>query len=172
MQENFTWSGFIWSVTTTEYIESGTENALTVPCSLAIISIWRPGQHTPLPSCHLFPNIHLEWLTWVGGGSWMLHLLFECLLLSFWVCPFFTSLFKHCFIPVAYIITYTQMTCRSIISVGALSFCLCIFLPGIISITGCILIFCYEQKSQKGFYLILLFRLFVNTASLALLLQY
>ena len=41
----------------------------------------------------------------------------------------FTSLFMHHFIPVAYVITYTQMTCRSIIPVGVLRFCLCISLP-------------------------------------------
>lgn len=41
----------------------------------------------------------------------------------------FTSLFMHCFIPMAYVIAYTQMTYRSIIPVGVLRFCLCISLP-------------------------------------------
>ena len=41
----------------------------------------------------------------------------------------FTSLFMHCFIPMAYVIAYIQMTYRSIIPVGVLRFCLCISLP-------------------------------------------
>lgn len=41
----------------------------------------------------------------------------------------FTSLFMHLFIPMAYVITYTQMTHRSTIPVGVPRLCLCISLP-------------------------------------------
>lgn len=40
-----------------------------------------------------------------------------------------TSLFVHLFIPMAYVITYTQMTYRSTIPVGVPRLCLCISLP-------------------------------------------
>lgn len=171
MQESFIWSGFIQSVTTIEHIGSGTEYALTVPCSQ--LSSAFDVQGSALPSITSCLSEHASWVIDLSRrGQLDVTFVVSVFVVVILGLSLFTSFFMHCIIPMAYIIAYTQMTCRSIIPVGARRFCLCISLLGIISITGCILIFYYKQRSRKGFFLILLFRLFANTASLSLLLQY